>query len=202
MRRNDQAHLGSRRRQGHGRAIVERALHVTLWMGAHVIWGTKKSLLDHWKLQQMGGATSGNDTEASREHIKQRRSIAIQPVSSHEHGGRGKTKLRGITRDDCGSSSQLPPIIPVARAAERAEQLMRMCLKHHCTRPHDLSPLPTVIARRADLIKPAMGNRQGVRLWQRALTSCLSGSVHVDHEPVCTRPVNQAARGRKRFASQ
>jgi hypothetical protein len=49
-------------------------------MGAHVIWGTSKCLLDKVQIEEMIGATSGNDPETSPEHIKQRRCVAIQPV--------------------------------------------------------------------------------------------------------------------------
>ena len=48
-----------------------------------------------------------------------------------------------------------------------------MRLKHNSTGANHLSPLPPLIARRTDLIKPAMGSRQGVRLRQRALAGRL-----------------------------
>lgn len=84
---------------------------------------------------------------------------------------------------------KFPMIITVAGATKRAEKLMRMCLKHNSTCAHDLSPLSSVIARCADLIKPTMGNRQGIRLWQRALSGCLSSSIHIDDHPLLAHPI-------------
>ena len=66
---------------------------------------------------------------------------------------------------------------------------MCMCLKHNCTGPNHFSALASVISRGAHLIKPAMGSRQGIRLWQCPLTSCLSGPIHVNYEPLHTSPV-------------
>src|ERR1700730_13457159 len=65
MGRNDQAHLWSSGCQRDGRTIVEGPCRAALWMGAHVIWGTRKGLLDHLQIQQVVSATSRNDAEAS-----------------------------------------------------------------------------------------------------------------------------------------
>jgi|SRR5579875_621232 hypothetical protein len=66
-----------------------------------------------------------------------------------------------------------------------------------CTRANYFAPLPPLIPRRADLIKPATGSRQGVRLRQRSLPGCLSCSIHIDGEPllVCSvKPTRCAMR--------
>ena len=107
--------------------------------------------------------------------------------------------MRDIAGDDLYRSSQFPSVIPVACSAKRTEELMRMRLKHNGPCPYHLSPLPPMIAQRTDLIKPAMGSRQGVRLRQRALAGCLSGSIHINDEPLLACSVKQTARGRKRL---
>lgn len=101
-------------------------------------------------------------------------------------------KLCRIAGDHPNRSLQLPAIIPVPWPPKRAEQLMRMRLEDHCTRANHFSPLPPLISRRADLIEPPMGSRQGVHLWQRTLTSGLPCSIHIDHQPLCPLPVEQA----------
>src|SRR6266516_2802866 len=65
MSSDDQTYLGSSRRQGNRRAIVERSCHAALWMSIHVIWSTSKCLLDRLQIQQVIGATSGNNAETS-----------------------------------------------------------------------------------------------------------------------------------------
>ena len=55
------------------------------------------------------------------------------------------------------SCRTLPPVIPVAGAAKRAEKLMR--LKHHSTGTNHFSSFAALIARRTHLLKPAMGSR-------------------------------------------
>jgi len=79
---------------------------------------------------------------------------------------------------------------------------MRMRLKNDRTRVHHLSPLAPLIAQRAHLIKTTVGRRQSVCLWQRPLAGSLSSSVHVDDEPLPSRPVIEARWGGKRFASK
>ena len=51
MSSDDQTYLGSSRRQGNRRAIVERSCHAALWMSIHVIWSTSKCLLDRLQIR-------------------------------------------------------------------------------------------------------------------------------------------------------
>jgi hypothetical protein len=77
-----------------------------------------------------------------------------------------------------------------------------MCLKHHSTSTNHLSSLAALVAWRADLIKPTMRSRQGVCLRQGALTSRSPGSIHINHQPLVSHPIEQAARGGKRLAGE
>jgi hypothetical protein len=78
-----------------------------------------------------------------------------------------------------------------------------MFLKHNSTSTNDFSSFPSSVAWCAHLIKPAIGSRQGVCLRQRALTSCLSGPIHIDHDPLPTGSVKQATRrGKRRSCKQ
>src|SRR5215469_5846575 len=47
---------------------------------------------------------------------------------------------------------------------------------------------------------PAMGSRQGVRLWKRRFSGRLSRPIDIDHQKPSASPINQATRGGKRFA--
>lgn len=77
-----------------------------------------------------------------------------------------------------------------------------MRLKHNSTGTNDFSSLASGVARRADLIKPAMRNRQRIRLRQRALTSSSSGPINIGDEPLHPLPVEQATWRGKRLAGQ
>lgn len=58
MGRDDQAHFGSGWCQGHGRTIVERALHATFCMRADRIWSTPQLRLHPFQIKQVVGPTS------------------------------------------------------------------------------------------------------------------------------------------------
>jgi len=79
---------------------------------------------------------------------------------------------------------------------------MGMRLKHNRSGTNHFSPLPSVIARRADSLKPAVGSRQRIGLRQCSLTSRLPGSIHIDYQPLLARPIEEAARRRKRLTSK
>ncbi|HKV60213.1 MAG TPA: hypothetical protein VJO32_18125 [Ktedonobacteraceae bacterium] len=109
----------------------------------------------------------------------------------------------GVAAAHPDRSLQFASVIPVARSAKRAEELMGMCLKHNSTGANDFSSLPSGVAWRADLIKSAMRSRQRIRLRQRALTSSLSGPINIDHDPLPTGSVKQAKwRGKRRSCKQ
>ena len=77
-----------------------------------------------------------------------------------------------------------------------------MRLKHNRPCPYDLSPLPSVITRCANLIKSAMGSRQGVCLRQSALAGGSPGPIDINHDPLLTGSVKQATGRKKRLAGQ
>jgi hypothetical protein len=108
MRRDDQAHLGSSWRQGHRRAIVERALHAAFGVRADLIGSTPQSRLHLLQIEQMVGPTSHDYAQLSREHIKKGSRITIQAVQSHEDGGGSKPQVRCTAGDDPDRSSQFP----------------------------------------------------------------------------------------------
>ena len=104
----------------------------------------------------------------------------------------GKTQGGDIARDHLGSPAQVAAVVPVARRSERTEKLMRMCLENHGSGTNHFPALAPSVARRADLIKPAMGRGQAVRLRQCSLTSRLPGPIDIDHQPLPTCSVKQA----------
>lgn len=57
---------------------------------------------------------------------------------------------------DC--SLEFPTVVPVAGRSERAEKLLRMRLKNHRSGANHFPALASGVARRAHLIKPAMGS--------------------------------------------
>src|SRR6266568_421832 len=150
----------------------------------------------------MIGTTPRDHPQISRENIKKGCGITIQAIQPYEDGGGRKPKCGSIAGDHLGSLAQVAAVVPVARRSERAEKLMRMCLKHNCTGTNHFPPLAALIAWRTYLIKPARGSRQGVRLWQCPLTGGSSGSIHVNYQPLPACPVEQATRGRKRVAGK
>ncbi len=79
---------------------------------------------------------------------------------------------------------------------------MRMRLEQDRAGADDFSPLAPLIAWRADLVKTTMRRRQNFRLRKRPLPGGLSSSIHIDHQPLLSRPIEQTARGVKRFASK
>ena len=107
--------------------------------------------------------------------------MAIQP---HEQGSGGKSELCRIAADHPDRPPQFSSVIPIARSAKRAEELLRMRLEYDRSRTHHFPPNASLITRRAHLIQSAMGRRQVFRLRQCSLTGGLSGPVHVDHRPL------------------
>src|SRR5216683_199486 len=89
--------------------------------GAHVVWSTQQPRLHDVLIEQVVGPTSDNDTQISREDIEKRSGVAIQAIQPHEDGSWGEPKLCRIAGHDPNCSSHLPTVIPVARAAKRAE---------------------------------------------------------------------------------
>lgn len=114
MRGDHQTHLGSGWRQRDGWAIVERPRHPTFPMGAHLIWGTRKCLLDDLQIQETVVTTSGNHPQASGEHVDEWSGIAIQSVQTKEHGSWGKPKLGGIAGNHRNGPQQFAPVISIA----------------------------------------------------------------------------------------
>ena len=125
-------------------------------MSTHLIWGSRKDLLDHLQVQQVIGTTSDKYAQTSRQHIDERSCIAIQAVQTKEHRGWGKPELGGIAGDHLCGSSQFASVIPIARPTKGAQKLMRMRLEDDGAGAHHFSPLAPLVARRANVIKTAM----------------------------------------------
>src|SRR6266516_8075756 len=140
----------------------------------------------------MIGTTPRDHPQISRENIKKGCGITIQAIQPYEDGGGRKPKCGSIAGDHLGSLAQVAAVVPVARRSERAEKLMRMCLENHGSGTNHFPALAPSVARRADLIKPAMGRGQAVRLRQCSLTSRLPGPIDIDHQPLPTCSVKQA----------
>ena len=79
---------------------------------------------------------------------------------------------------------------------------MRMRLEQDCAGADDFSPLTPLIAWRADLVKTTMRRGQDFRLRKRPLPGGGPRSIHIDHRPLLSRPIEQTAREVKRFASK
>jgi hypothetical protein len=90
MRGHYQADFGSGWRQGNGLTIVERTGHPTFRMGAHLIRGTRKRLLDDLQIQEVVVTAAGNHAETGGKNIEERSSIAIEPIETKQHGSRRK----------------------------------------------------------------------------------------------------------------
>ncbi len=157
---DDQAHLGSGRRQRDGWAIVERTCHPTFRMGAYLIWRMRQYLLDHLQIQKMVITTSGNHAKAGREDIDERSGIAIETVQTKQHRSSGKPKLCHVVRDHPDGSQQFSSVISIAWSTKSPQKLMRMRLEKNRAGAHDFSPLAPLIARRADLIETTMRGGQ------------------------------------------
>src|SRR5260370_35052249 len=63
----------------------------------------------------------------------------------------------------------------------------------------DFSTLAPQVARRADLIETTMGSGQRRKTGQGTLPRSLSGSVHIDDQPLVPYPVDHPTGGSKRF---
>ena len=98
------------------------------------------------RLEQVVSPTSGNHAQTCREDIEEWGGVAIQTIQSHENGGWGKPDLRRIAFDHPDRSLQFATIIPIARPAERAEELMRMSLENHGPCTNHFSSLASGVA--------------------------------------------------------
>src|SRR5947209_2614746 len=150
-------------------------------MGAHLIRGTRKRLLDDRKLQEAVVTTSGNHPKASSQDIDERSGIAIKAIETKQHRSGRKGKLCGIAGAHLDSPQQFASIIPIAWPTNRAQKLMRMRLEHDRAGAHYFAPFAPLIARRADSLETAMRGGQRLQLRQRTLAGGLSGPVHIDH---------------------
>ena len=161
MSGNHQAHLWPDWGQRDRLAIVERTCHPAFRMGAHVIRCMRKC-----PASRPPGPTDGshdarsNHSKASREHIEEWSSVAIQSVQTKQHGRRGKHKLGSIAGNHLGGPQQFASVIPIAWSTQRPQKVMRMSLEQDRASAHHFSPLAPLIAWGAHLIKTTMGGRQ------------------------------------------
>jgi hypothetical protein len=58
MARDEQTHFGPSRCQGHGRTVIERALHAAFGVCADVIWSLPQPRLHLLQIEQVVGPTS------------------------------------------------------------------------------------------------------------------------------------------------
>ncbi len=110
-------------------------------MGAYLIGGTCKCLLDHLQIQQGVVTTSGNDPKVGSEDIDERSSVAVEAVETQQHGSRRKPQFGRIAGDHLDGSYQFSSVIPIAWPPKGAQKLMRMRLENNRTGAHDFSPL-------------------------------------------------------------
>ena len=113
----------------------------------------------------------------------------IVPIQTKQYRSGGKPKFCRITGDHRHGPHQFAAVIPIAWPPKSAEKLMRMRLEHDRAGAHDFSPFAPLIARRADLIETTMGGGQRFHLRERTLAGSLSGSIHIHHHPLPSRPV-------------
>src|SRR5260221_768593 len=171
-------------------------------MGAHVIRGMCKRLLDDRKLQEAVVTTASDHPKTSRQNIDERSGVAVKAIETQQHRREGKRKLGRIAGDDLDSPQQFSSVIPIAWSPKRAEKLMGMHLEQDRAGADDFSPFAPLIARCADLIKTTMGSGQRLHLRQCPLTGGLSGPIHIDDYPLFFCPVEEADRRWKREAGE
>src|SRR5260370_42153167 len=129
-------------------------------MGAPLIRGTCKCLLDHLQIQKEVVTTSGNHAEASGEDTDQRSSVTIQSIQTKQHRSGRKCNLCSIAGDHLDGPQQFASVIPIPWPTKGAQKLVRMRLENNGARAHHFSPLAPLIPGWTNLIETTMGNRQ------------------------------------------
>src|SRR6266702_2886379 len=89
------------------------------------IWRASKTRLYLWSIQESIITAAGEQTKTGMQHIRERRSVPIQPIQTDQHLGDGQRKSGRVPGGSFQSAFQFAPVVAIARCGIGANPLMR-----------------------------------------------------------------------------
>ena len=149
-----------RRGEKHIRAIEERTAGSAFGMRGLLIGGLSQACLHLWPIKESIFFAPRDPPQSTACQIGDHCPIAILPIQAHEPSIQGELLACEIGSNGLGSTQQLPTIIPVPHARERAYPLLGVRLQDGRACADYLTAFAPQISRSTDFVEASMGRRQ------------------------------------------